>query len=563
MHQRFISTVLNSVTVLQIEHRAGQLIHQIAVVRYQNDRSLIFFQRLSQEFPRIDVKMVRGLIQKHQVGLFQKNLRKAQTGELAAGQRRAGFENVFPAEPKKRQMASDFQFREFRVFIPDRADDSTAPAQLLLFEDGNLCTHSQPDASGVRTKFSVQHAEKRRLSRSVRPCNHQAFASAHLQIKPSDQLFAAQCYRNVLRGQEFQIRGDVKRKMQFDRCVLRSRSLGDFHFFKLFAAALRHFCRGCTHDVPCDVIFQLGSFGHVCVMLFLAQCICRFLLRDKGRIVSLVCRQAVPLHFEDAVAHGIQKISVMADNKDGSGIALKILLQPLHRLEIKVVCRLVENQDIRMRQQKFRKAKTCMLTAGQNAHAFLIALRRKRHTAQNFFDLNVHVISVGRIHNSRQLRVQRKQFRLLRIAFQLALDLFHSMKRFQHRPKCKLHLAVNCLQRVQYAVLRQITETHTAREHNLSGIRIVLACDQFDQGRLPRSVLTDNAYAVVFIHNSANIFQHDLCAETFAYMLYGQKHFSTLLTSVSESQRGRFHTQPQTHPIHRSLRGTVLRKQSS
>ena len=93
----------------------------------------------SQRFPGIDIQMVRRLVQEQKIRLFQQNFRKAQTGQFAARKCRTRLEYIFTTKIQLGQVAAHLKFREFWIFVPNRADDRAASAKLLLFEHRRLC----------------------------------------------------------------------------------------------------------------------------------------------------------------------------------------------------------------------------------------------------------------------------------------------------------------------------------------------------------------------------------------------------------------------------------------
>ena len=67
----------------------------------------------------------------------------------------------------------------------------------------------------------------------------------------------------------------------------------------------------------------------------------------------------MPEHDLDrAVCHGVEEPPVVRDKKQRPAMALKIILQPFYRLDVKMIGRLVKKQDIRLGQQNLRQFDT-------------------------------------------------------------------------------------------------------------------------------------------------------------------------------------------------------------
>ena len=78
-------------------------------------------------------------------------------------------------------------------------------------------------------------------------------------------------------------------------------------------------------------------------------------LFDKvGIIAPIFVADAVP-EFEDAADQTIEKIAVVGDDQDRSAVVEQGVLEDLPCLYIQVVCRLIEDQQVRVCQQNFQQ----------------------------------------------------------------------------------------------------------------------------------------------------------------------------------------------------------------
>lgn len=76
------------------------------------------------------------------------------------------------------------------------------------------------------------------------------------------------------------------------------------------------------------------------------------LLLDEGREVSRISHQLLCLVVNNIRAHRIKESGVVGyDKHSGVGLVLEVLDQPLDRVCVQVVGRLVEQHDIRINQQ--------------------------------------------------------------------------------------------------------------------------------------------------------------------------------------------------------------------
>jgi len=137
------------------------------------------------------------------------------------------------------------------------------------------------------------------------------------------------------------------------------------HFFQRLDAALRLFrlCR--LGAKPVDVTLHVGN-----ALLLLA--VRGLLLRQtfgalalESRIVAAVKRDALIFDVGNAVDHGIQKIAIMRHQQQSAAIALQPLLEPDDRVEIEMVGRFVEQQQVRSAHQRPRQREAHDPAAGK------------------------------------------------------------------------------------------------------------------------------------------------------------------------------------------------------
>ena len=75
--------------------------------------------------------------------------------------------------------------------------------------------------------------------------------------------------------------------------------------------------------------------------------------------------------------HPIQKISVMGYANDHARKSIQIVLQHLQRLDVEIVGRLIEDEDIGIFHKYFQQAETALLAAGEFADWRVLHFRVK------------------------------------------------------------------------------------------------------------------------------------------------------------------------------------------
>ena len=189
-----------------------------------------------------------------------------------------------------------------------------------------------------------------------------------------------------------------------------------------------------------------------------------------------------------------------------------------------MVGRLVQNKDIRLFQQELCQTQTGQLTAGQNAHVLAPCILRKAHAGQHLFDVDVHVVAVGGIHDVLQCVVLGQQVGVVRLGCHLALQNLHLGHGVQHRRKGGAHFAVDVQRGVQFGVLFQVPQGHPVGHAELSLIVLVLPREDLQQGGLARAVLAHDANAVLPLDTGRHIVQHDFFAKALSKFFQMYQH---------------------------------------
>jgi len=251
-------------------------------------------------------------------------------------------------------------------------------------------------------------------------------------------------------------------------------------------------------------------------VLLLAQGVGGFLLGQVGREVALVGGHGLEGDLPDLRTHVIEEVAVVADHQHRTGIAFEVVFQPFHGGKVQVVGGLVQNEHVRLFQQQLCQPQPRQLAAGEHRNVLLPCILRKAHAGQHLFDVHIHVVAVGGIHDVLQLVVPGQQLRVVRLRGHFAFQHLHLGHGIQHRGKGGAHLAVEIQRGIQLCVLFQIAQRHAVGHAELTFVVLVLAGQNLEQGGLARAVLAHDADAVLPLDTGGHIVQHDLFAKALA-----------------------------------------------
>ena len=71
------------------------------------------------------------------------------------------------------------------------------------------------------------------------------------------------------------------------------------------------------------------------------------------------------IEFEDEVAYVVQEESVMSNHQERYTRALQITLEPLYHIQVQVIGRLIQNEEVWFHDKCIGKCHTFQLSAGE------------------------------------------------------------------------------------------------------------------------------------------------------------------------------------------------------
>ncbi len=132
------------------------------------------------------------------------------------------------------------------------------------------------------------------------------------------------------------------------------------------------------------------------------------------RIISGIDMQPLVPQLHRAIHRHIQKIPVMRDQHIAKRIAAQILLQPVARLQVQMVRRLVQQQQVGPRQQQLGQRNPHLPSAAELLRIALPILLVKAQAAQHIAHLRIQRIAIQQLHPALQQRESLGNRRILR-----------------------------------------------------------------------------------------------------------------------------------------------------
>ena len=132
------------------------------------------------------------------------------------------------------------------------------------------------------------------------------------------------------------------------------------------------------------------------------------------RVVGVVLGDRPQCQVRDVRHHGVEKVAIVGDQDHRVRVGDKILFEPVAGLEVEVVCRLVQQEQIRRAQQQLRQRETHLPATRQVIGQLLLHLRLEAEPAQHGRDLELDLIAVAQAETILHLAIPREDRLVIR-----------------------------------------------------------------------------------------------------------------------------------------------------
>ncbi|MDT4856780.1 hypothetical protein FQZ97_911830 [compost metagenome] len=204
----------------------------------------------------------------------------------------------------------------------------------------------------------------------------------------------------------------------------------------------------------------------------------------EGRVAAAVERQLALLQVHHVIDHRIEEVAVVGDQQQGAGVALEPLFQPEDRVQVEVVGRFVEQQQLGRAHQRLGQVEAHPPAAGEVADAAIHLLAGEAETGQQLSRAGVCRVTVGTV----QLAVQAGDGSAVVARFgsgQLALYLAQALVAIEYVVHGQALQVVHFLAHVGDAPVRG--------QQAVAGVRPQFATQQGEQAGFAGAIGADEA----------------------------------------------------------------------
>ena len=494
----------------------------------QDNRALETSQRLLQHVHARYVQMVRRLVQAQKRRGLHEHLGQREARLLAAGEHRDLLVHVLSVEEKRAQQALDLgarPARRGRVQLGEHGLFQVELLELVLGEvaDVHVGAVDQPPARGPF--HARHHLEQRGLARAVGPHERDLLAAPDVQVQPVVDRLCAVGLRHALQVHDALAGALGLGEAEVDGLAL----VGDDD--ALDALELLH-----------PVLDLLGLARLVAELLDEGLHVGDFLVLsllhgdELHAALGPLAQEGVVVAGEDVefavgdVGHvvddGVHEGAVVADHEHGAAVALEEVLQPAHALQVEVVGRLVEQQQVRLAQEQLGQRDAHLPAArelvGGARHVRLVEAQAEEHAVRLAFN----VVAVAGLEARAQGAVLLEQGRRVCLsgAGQRCLELGQALAHARdvgHRGHDLLeHAAPVHLD----GLLLQIAGLDVFGEGDQAGVGRVQTGDDVHHGRLTRAVGPHEREAVAVLDAQRDLGEQGARAVGFRDFVDVQNH---------------------------------------
>ena len=344
----------------------------------------------------------------------------------------------------------------------------------MLGEIADLHLRPHDALARVEVDDAGQDLQQRGLARAVVPHERDLPAALQLEVEAAIDPHLAVRLRRAFERQDAHARALGLGKADPHRLRLGGQ-LDALELLQALDHALGAGGRRVPRAVAHDEVFHVGDLDLLLLPQLHDALLLRLLLAQIELVVAVIELQAAALQGGDHPADRVDEGAVVRDQEDGAGIRLQIALEPEQGVDVEMVGRLVEQQQVRLAEQEPRQ---------RHAHRPAAAERVHRALEVGHLEAEPHEDRLGPRHEP--------ALRLREIGGRAGEHGLLGDRR---------------------VLLRQIADRGAALERQRPAVRLLDAQQDLEERRFSRAVGAHQGQAVAAVDLQRGAVQHDLPAE--------------------------------------------------
>ncbi len=505
--------------MLALEDARCQAVDKVAIVRHEQHRPGEAADRFEQHILRAQVEVVRRLVQQDEIRRTHQHACQRITIALAAAQHAKCLEHIIAREEECAEQVAQLSRRNLRRRAADVFQHLCVWIEhfvLVLREIVGQHIVAVADSAFGRIFHLRQHADQRRFARAVRA--HQRDAVTTLD----GEVYVLQ---DLLRLVPFGKAADLAHQTSARR-RLREGEMDRLLIFRHFDALdLVEFLDAALHLLGLGglVAKAIDEGLKLLDAVALARVVlCKLfapfgLLLDVFLVAARVKPHALVPHLDDLADRHIEEVAIVRDEDERARIAAQVILQPVARFEIKVVRRLVQQQQRWLLKQQLGQRNAHLPSATELIGLPGPVVLAEAEPAEHRPHLRIQVVEIvllqrvayqaEAVRNHRILRTVRRKVR------KLIAERVHLLVHRQRFVKDRQALLEDGLAAHHQAVLRQVADGQPLAAIELSAVQLLDARKHLQQRALARAVAADEAGALIRRDQPVGAFKQQFVSE--------------------------------------------------
>ena len=488
-------------------------------MRHEDQRAAVVDQCVEQHFLGIQIKVVRRFVEQQRVRRPQQHARHREARAFASRQHLHLLENVVAREQEPAEDVPDHRHHVHRRAGRQRVVHGRirVHARRLVLRE---VLHDQVVTGDILARvwqlLAREHAHQRRLAGAVVADQRDAVAALDVQVQVGEDHELTVGLVHVLqlehRAAALLAHGEVEADL-----LPLGRHFDRHHFLEHLDAALHLRSLRRLVAEPIDEHLDAPHFLVLLALRLAHRLDARVMREEVVAVVADVVGQRAQREVGDAGDDGIEEEAIVRDEDDGMRVGVQVLLEPVARLEVEVVGRFVEEQQVRLLQQQLGERDAHLPAAREGFGLALEVAAREAEALQDGRGLQLDRIAVTEAEAILEVAVaaeHRSVFRLGdgRVA-QAVLEDVHLRLHREQIGEGAARFFEHRLAGVVEAVLRQVADRQRRRLEDRAGVRLVEAGHHLQQRGLAGAVGSAEADALAHRDLPRHMVEQDATAE--------------------------------------------------
>ena len=231
-------------------------------------------------------------------------------------------------------------------------------------------------------------------------------------------------------------------------------------------------------------------------------------LHGVKAVVAAVKRRFPVLQLDNPFRRPVQKVTVMGNREDGSVKAVHVFFQPLRGVDVQMVCRLIQQENVGVLQNKPPQIDPRLFPAGEAVEQLPPLGRGDGQAVGDFVDRHFRVVPAETLEPLPQGIVPAQQGGAALPGLHAPFQRLHLRRQLPEPGKGGAQHVLHRIARGVDGDLGNQPYPPAGGQVELSGIEVQFPGQKFEQGGFPRPVPAQNANPLPLLYLEGQAVEH-------------------------------------------------------